>query len=89
LCEPRRKATAMLRRRKRRRSQRQRTRQIQTSHTEELVEQGEAQELVGRAAKAATQSLRCDTWFIYYTGWVVRGQYSCAVLHEEYRKRTI
>jgi hypothetical protein len=54
-----------------------------------LVEQGEAQELVGRAAKAATQSLRCDTWFIYYTGWVVRGQYSCTVLHEEYRKHTI
>ena len=81
--EPKRKAATMLRRsrRRRRRSQRQKTRQSQTSHTEELVDQEVAQELVDQAAKAATQSLQCDTRFIYYTGWVAHGQYSCTVLH--------
>ena len=87
LRKPKRKATTMLRRRRssrrrrRRRSQRQKTRQSQTSHTEELVEQEVAQELVDQAAKAATQSLQCDMRFIYGTGWVAHGQYSCTVLH--------
>ena len=84
LREPKRKAATMLRRsrrRRRRRSQRQKTRQSQTSHTEELVDQEVAQELVDQAAKAATQSLQCDTRFMYYTGWVAHGQYSCTVLH--------
>ena len=85
LRKPKRKATTMLRRRssrRRRRSQRQKIRQIQTSHTEELVEQEVAQELVDQAAKAATQSLQCDMRFTYYTGWVAHGQYSCTVLHK-------
>ena len=68
--------TTMLRRRRRRSSQRQQTRQSQTSHTEELVEQEVVQELVDQAAKAATLSLQCDMRFIYYTGWVAHGQYS-------------
>ena len=68
-------------RRRRRRSQRQKTRHSQTSHTEELVDQEVAQELVDQAAKAATQSLQCDTRFMYYTGWVAHVQYSCTVLH--------
>ena len=69
LRKPKRKATTMLRRRssrRRRRSQRQKIRQIQTSHTEELVEQEVAQELVDQAAKAATQSLQYDMRFTYY-----------------------